>query len=79
MTSMITVELSHYGTDFKGFQWFTIKTNWVAKRLLTLKLKEEHQFYYSKQPFHGYVSITDNGLAYDNTIFTISKIKKQYY
>jgi hypothetical protein len=40
-----------------------------------LTLKKEPQLYSSKQPFHGFVSITDNGLAYDNTLyFTISKI-----
>jgi hypothetical protein len=42
-----------------------------------LTLKKEHQLYSSKTAFHGFVSITDNGLAYDNTLyFTISKIKK---
>jgi hypothetical protein len=49
----------------------------VAKRPLTLTPKKEHQFYNSKQAFHGYVSITDNGLPYDNILyFSISEIKK---
>jgi hypothetical protein len=31
----------------------------------------------SKTSFHGYISITDNGLAFDdNFYFSISKIKK---
>jgi hypothetical protein len=43
-----------------------------------LTLKKEPQLYSSKQPFHGFVSITDNGLAYDNTLyFTISKNKRR--
>jgi hypothetical protein len=40
-----------------------------------LTLKETLLF---QKPFHGFVSITDNGLAYDNTLyFTISKIKRR--
>jgi hypothetical protein len=44
-----------------------------------LTLKKSLNFTLPKQPFHGFVSITDNGLAYDNTLyFTISKIKDEY-
>jgi hypothetical protein len=51
----------------------------VAKRQLTLTQKKASTLH-SKQPFHGFVSITDNGLSYDNTLyFTISKIKKDEY
>ncbi|WP_339919698.1 BatA and WFA domain-containing protein [uncultured Flavobacterium sp.] len=75
----ITVELSHYGTDFKGVPIAVYnQTKLVAKTAVNFETKRKSiNFTIPKQPFHGYVSITDNGLAYDNTLyFTISKIKK---
>jgi hypothetical protein len=39
--------------------------------------KRSINFTIPKQGFHGYVSITDNGLPYDNILyFSISEIKK---
>ncbi|MBU3681320.1 MAG: hypothetical protein FGM16_05195 [Flavobacterium sp.] len=49
----------------------------VAKTIVTLKKTTKSTvFSIPKQPFHGYVTITDNALTYDNTLyFSISKPK----
>lgn len=49
----------------------------VAKTIVTLKeTTKSTVFSIPKQPFHGYVTITDNALPYDNTLyFSISKPK----
>ena len=49
----------------------------IAKTILTLKKsKETLKFTIPKKDFHGYISINDNSLAFDNTLyFTISKPK----
>ncbi|WP_309608960.1 BatA and WFA domain-containing protein [Flavobacterium sp.] len=49
----------------------------IAKTILNLKKnKEIVNFTIPKKDFHGYVSINDNSLAFDNTLyFTISKPK----
>jgi hypothetical protein len=50
----------------------------IAKTLTTLETKDK-TIYFSipKKDFHGYASITDNGLQYDNNLyFSISKPKK---
>jgi hypothetical protein len=75
----ISVELSHYGTDFKAVPIAIYNQNkLVAKTAVNFETKKKSiNFTIPKQPFHGFVSITDSGLAYDNTLyFTISKIKK---
>ena len=75
----ITVDLSHYGVDFKPVPIAVYNQNkLVAKTAVNFETKKKSiNFTIPKQPFHGYVSITDNGLSYDNTLyFTISKIKK---
>ncbi|MEZ7499705.1 BatA domain-containing protein [Flavobacterium sp. Arc3] len=75
----ITVELSHYSADLKAIPIAVYNENkMVAKTAVNFETKKKSiNFTIAKQPFHGYVSITDNGLSYDNTLyFTISKIKK---
>ena len=49
----------------------------IAKTILTLKKsKETLNFTIPKKDYHGYISINDNSLAFDNTLyFTISKPK----
>lgn len=49
----------------------------IAKTILTFKkTKETLNFTIPKKDFHGYVSVNDNSLAFDNTLyFTISKPK----
>lgn len=50
----------------------------IAKTLTKLETKEMTVYFtIPKQDFHGYASITDNGLEYDNNLyFSISKPKK---
>ena len=75
----IGVKLSAYGTDFKDLP-IALYNNQklIAKTLIKLESKEKiATFTIPKEDFHGYVSITDNGLDYDNTLFfSISKPKK---
>ncbi|MGH2664428.1 BatA domain-containing protein [Flavobacterium sp.] len=49
----------------------------IAKTILNLKKnKEKIHFTIPKEDFHGYVSINDNSLSFDNTLyFSISKAK----
>jgi hypothetical protein len=75
----ITVDLSHYGADFKPVPIAIYNQDkLVAKTVVNFDSKKKSlHFTLPKQPFHGFVSITDNGLAYDNILyFTISKTKK---
>jgi len=75
----ITVELSHYGPDLNAVPIAIYNQNkLVAKTAVNFETnKKSINFTIPKQPFHGYISIIDNGLSYDNTLyFTISKIKK---
>jgi len=53
------------------------QNNLIAKTILNLKKsKEKIVFTIPKEDFHGYVSINDNGLSFDNTLyFSISKPK----
>lgn len=50
----------------------------IAKTLTTLETKNKTIYFtIPKKDFHGYASITDNGLEYDNNLyFSISKPKK---
>jgi hypothetical protein len=54
------------------------KEKLIAKTIFKLEAKEKVlNFTIPKEDFHGYVSITDNSLAYDNTMyFSISKPQK---
>lgn len=75
----INVELSAYGDDFKPVPVAIYNQNkLIAKTVTNLETKKKTlNFSIPKQAFHGYVSITDNGLDYDNTLyFSISKVRK---
>jgi hypothetical protein len=75
----ITVELSHYRADFTAVPIAIHNQNkLVAKTAVNFETqKKSINFTIPKKPFHGFVSITDAGLSYDNTLyFTISEIKK---
>jgi len=75
----IGIELSRYGEDFKPVQMALYNQNkLIAKTIVNLETdKKTINFTIPKKEFHGYASIVDNGLAYDNTLyFSISKAKK---
>ena len=75
----ISVQLSSYGEDFNPIPISLYNDNkLIAKTIVTLDSKKKSiNFTIPKQAFHGYVSIVDNGLSYDNTLyFSISKTKK---
>jgi hypothetical protein len=75
----ITVELSAYGDDFKPIPIALYNQNkLIAKTTINFETKKKNiNFTIPKQAFHGYVSIVDNGLSYDNSLyFSISKTKK---
>lgn len=75
----ITVQLSGYGEGFNPVPISLFNDNkLIAKTIITLDSKKKiHNFTIPKRAFHGYFSIIDNGLSYDNTLyFSISKTKK---
>ena len=75
----ISIQLSGYGGDFDPIPVSLYNNNTlIAKTTVPLDTsKKRINFTIPKQAFHGYVSIIDNGLTYDNTYyFSISKIKK---
>lgn len=75
----ISVLLSRYGDDSKPIPIALYNQNkLIAKTIVNFETKKKSiNFTIPKQAFHGYVSIIDSGLAYDNTLyFSISKIKK---
>ncbi|MFV8465106.1 BatA domain-containing protein [Flavobacterium sp. LB1P62] len=75
----ISVQLSDYGEEFNPIPISLYNDNkLIAKTIVTLNSKKKSiNFTIPKQAFHGYVSIIDNGLSYDNTLFfSISKTKK---
>jgi hypothetical protein len=75
----ITVDLSAYGASVKPLPIAIYnQNNLVAKTMVDFETqKNSINFIIPKQPFHGYVSITDNALPYDNILyFSISEIKK---
>ncbi|TRX11456.1 hypothetical protein FNW10_06810 [Flavobacterium gawalongense] len=75
----ISVQLSGYGEDFNPIPISLYNDNkLIAKTIVALEPKKKSlNFTIPKQVFHGYVSIVDNGLSYDNTLyFSISKTKK---
>ncbi|MDI1304649.1 MAG: hypothetical protein PSX42_07380, partial [bacterium] len=75
----ISVQLSSYGEEFNPIPISLYNDNkLIAKTIVTLDSKKKNiNFTIPKQAFHGYVSIIDNGLSYDNTLFfSISKTKK---
>ena len=75
----IGINLSGYGKDFKDIPIALYnKEKLIAKTVTKLESKQKTiHFTIPKEDFHGYVSITDNGLEYDNTLFfSISKPEK---
>ena len=75
----IGVKLSANGDDFKDIPIALYnKGKLAAKTILNFDTKDKTiKFTIPKEEFHGYVSITDKGLEYDNTYyFSISKPSK---
>ncbi len=75
----ISVDLSGYGEDFKPISTALYNQNkLIAKTIINFDTKKKKiKFTIPKEAFHGYVSIEDNGLTYDNKLFfSISKNKK---
>ncbi|TCN52027.1 hypothetical protein D0809_05180 [Flavobacterium circumlabens] len=75
----ISVNLSAYGEDFKPISMALYNQNkLIAKTIINFdNRKKKINFTIPKEAFHGYVTIEDNGLSYDNKLyFSISKTKK---
>lgn len=75
----INVNLSRFGEDIKSVPIAIYNQNkLIAKTVTDLDSpKKTLHFSIPKQAFHGYASITDNSLTYDNTFyFSISKTQK---
>ncbi len=75
----INVNLSRYGENIKSLPIAIYNQNkLIAKTVTNLESpKKSLHFNIPKQAFHGYISISDNSLTYDNTFyFSISNIKK---
>lgn len=75
----IGVKLSAYGDNIKDIPVALYNKNkLIAKTLVAFDKKQKNiSFTIPKEDFHGYVSINDNGLEYDNKLyFSISKPKK---
>jgi hypothetical protein len=75
----IGVKLTANGKDFKDIPIALYNKNKLAaKTVINFETKTKTmKFTIPKEDFHGYVSVTDNGLAYDNTYyFSISKPSK---
>lgn len=75
----IGVKLSAYGDGFKDIPIALYNKNkLIAKTLLNFEAKTKTvNFTIPKEDFHGYVTISDNSLEYDNTYyFSLSKPQK---
>jgi hypothetical protein len=75
----LSINTTNYSEDFKPVSMALYNQNkLIAKTIINFKNKKETiNFTIPKQAFHGYVSIEDNDLGYDNKLFfSISKIKK---
>lgn len=75
----IGLKLSAFGEKDKQIPVALYNQNKLIAKTLTKFETKEKTIYFTipKKDFHGYVSITDNGLAYDNNLyFSISKPKK---
>jgi hypothetical protein len=75
----LSIVCTNYGEDLKPVSMALYNQNkLIAKTIVNFKNKKETQtFNIPKQAFHGYVSIEDNDLGYDNKLFfSISKVKK---
>lgn len=75
----ISVVLTGFGENLKPVSLSLYNQNkLIAKTVSTVETKKKNiNFTIPKQAFHGFVSIVDSGLEYDNTLyFSISKTKK---
>jgi len=75
----IGVKLDAFGEDFKDIPIALYNKNkLIAKTLVNFETKNKTiNFTIPKEDFHGYVSIADNSLEYDNTYyFSLSKPQK---
>lgn len=75
----LSINTTNYSENFKPIPVALYnQKKLIAKTIINFKKKKETiNFTIPKQAFHGYVSIEDNDLAYDNKLFfSISKIKK---
>lgn len=75
----IGVKLDAYGEDFKDIPIALYnKKKLIAKTLVNFETKSKTiNFTIPKEDFHGYVTISDNSLEYDNTYyFSLSKAQK---
>lgn len=75
----IGVKIDAYGDDFKDIPIALYNNNkLIAKTLINFESKSKIvNFTIPKEDFHGYVSVSDNGLEYDNKyFFSISKPEK---
>ena len=75
----IGVTLSAYGNDINPVPVAVYNNSKLIAKAVTkiATAKESLEFTIPKDIFHGYISITDNGLEYDNNLyFSISKVKK---
>jgi hypothetical protein len=75
----IGINLSAYGEDFKPISMALYnQKKLIAKTIINFDSKKKKiNFTIPKEAFHGYVTIEDNGLTYDNKLFfSISKAKK---
>ena len=75
----IGVKLDAYGEDFKDIPIALYNNKkLIAKTLVNFESKNKTiNFTIPKEDFHGYVSIVDNGLEYDNNYyFSLSKPEK---
>ena len=75
----IGLKLTAYGEDQKEYSVALYNQNkLIAKTLTKLETKEKTLYFtIPKKDFHGYFSIIDNSLAYDNILyFSISKPEK---
>ena len=75
----IGLKLSAFGEKDKQIPVALYNQNKLIAKTLTKFDTKEKTIYFTipKKDFHGYVSITDNGLEYDNNLyFSISKPKK---
>ncbi|MEC4004950.1 BatA domain-containing protein [Flavobacterium sp. SUN052] len=75
----IAVKMDAFGEDFKDIPIALYNKNkLIAKTLVNFETKNKTiNFTIPKEDFHGYVSISDNSLDYDNTYyFSISKPQK---
>ncbi len=75
----IGLKLSAFGEKDKELPVALYNQNKLIAKTLTKFESKDKTIYFTipKKDFHGYVSITDNGLEYDNNLyFSISKPKK---